>query len=172
MAFLKSTVLLFICLVFSSNAPLHNPLLATYEITESEGKWSINISSSQEGTDNAMLKYYGGINLQKLEQPKYKQLLLKYIKATTQITANEQDMVKLGKGKIKIDRHKIELQFVLKNIPEKLNQLDFEVKTFAENPGHFNIVKFMAKDKREALVLSQKNNFTKSISFLEPTLKQ
>lgn len=165
MKFLQITFLLALSLLFCSNRSVdfHNPLLATFEMTEGDGEWLMTISLSQEGSDNALKKHFG-IAPKRLEQAEYKRLLIKYIRSTSQIVTSEGEVLKFGKAAVKIDRHKIDMVFNVKNMPTDLSQLDFEIKAFAENPGHYNIVKFIGLGKREALVLSAKNNFTLSLS--------
>jgi hypothetical protein len=160
---LPLTILLLLCCSFTI---AHNPLMATYTISENEGEWSMDISFTPKGANNAMGKHYGGLNIRRMNPLKFNQLLIKYIKSTTIIQTKDGSELNFGKGKVNSTDHEIVVSFSLTEIPNPIENWQFSVKSFAENPGHYNIVKFIGGGVRQTLVLSPKNKYR---LFLNPS---
>ncbi|MEM9820160.1 MAG: DUF6702 family protein [Bacteroidota bacterium] len=137
----------------------HNPLMANYTITETEGEWTVDINFTPKGANNALKKYYSGLKISQINPLKFNQLLMKYLKSTIQILTDDGKVINLGKGQVKTTEHEIVVAFKPKDIPAEIKDWQLTIKSFAENPGHYNIVKFIGGGVRQTLVFSQKNAY-------------
>ncbi len=162
----------------------HDSSLATLLIVHlAEDKWIFEVKTPLYGLDQSLRAYREEKTGKSLEftagSKEYKELLVDYIKAGFDITAEsepeaEQERVvlpvkpTLGSGRIKLDDHQTVVAFEIKNMPEDFDSLKIRLPYMSQNEAQFNIVRLIEEDRATRYILSASNNFeTEDIGFFQ-----
>lgn len=162
---IKKTLIFCILMVLSSKMALaHNPLSAMYYF-EVKGELGIlNVSLSQAGLQEALLKHYSGTDFSLLTEVDYKQLAVDYIKENFHLTVNG-DPIYLENGGLKLGNHQTDLKFISSELPKEFNNLDVAINAFRENDHHQTIFSWSLNGITDKLILKGDNEYRASVVF-------
>ena len=142
----------------------HNPLSAMYYLEVKDDFTILNISLSQAGLSEAMLKYYKSNS--KLSEDEYKELIVKYVKANFNLNINDSS-INLLDGGVKLGNHQTELKFITSKIPSNLEKLNIEVNAFKENEHHQTIFSISYHQKTSKVILNEANNYASHLKVVD-----
>lgn len=161
----KKIILICVISFFSiKSVKAHNPLSAVYYLEVKDGFGILNISLSQVGFQNALLKYHVDIQLDSLSSDAYKKLAISYLKEHFNLKINDQP-IDLLKGGLKLGNHQTNVKFVTSTLPKHLEHLTVTINAFEQNKHHQTIFSLSQKGLTDKLILSEKNNFSANASF-------
>ncbi|WP_159023870.1 hypothetical protein [Formosa sp. L2A11] len=159
--------ILFLCLFIAlsiNTIQAHNPLSAAYYLEVKENLGILNVSLSQVGFQEALVKHYSDLDLDALSNDEYKMLAVKYIKEHFKLEINGEDVVLLNGG-LKLGNHQTDLKFITSKLPEVFKTLDLNINAFTENEHHQTIFSLLLNENTSKVILSEKNNYSASMSF-------
>lgn len=151
--------ILTLILLISTSVVAHNPLIASFTISQQNGIWMLDINLAQVGAHEAMKVHYTNLNLDEMGEKEYKELMVAYIKKTCKMKFNGKE-VALGEGGIKLGNHETSLRFVLKGIEEIPNSMELKVLCFSENEGQQNIVSLIQQGHKQKHIAEAGNDYT------------
>lgn len=161
---MKNLILIGSLLLLSWNGFAHNPLTAKVELnTRVVDMPMLHIYLSQTGLHQALVKYYDTTNFNAISRNEYKKLAVQYLKDHIQLVADDTPLA-IGEGGIKLGSHQTDLRFLIKNFPQKVQQLQTTIDIGKENGNHHTVFWWLKKDASSKVVLSQQNNFQSTIS--------
>ena len=147
-------------LMISHTIQAHNPLVSRFELKASlEQGALLDIYLTQAGVHNALEKTYPKLDFTKLSIEAYKKLVVKYIRAHTELIADGKTLT-IGVGAIKLGNHETDLRFYIQNYPEKVKKLVVNIDAFKENENHQTIFWWYTPEKTDKVILSAKNDYT------------
>jgi len=149
-----------------NSAFAHNPLSAMYYLEVEDNLGILNISLSQVGLHEALIKHYPATELDELSDLEYKQLAVEYIKKNFDLKVNGNE-VTLSNGGLKLGNHQTDLKFVISNLPKQFNSLDVQINAFKENENHQTVFSLALKGNTDKVILSKKNQYSSSVLFEE-----
>lgn len=117
----------------------HNPHSSSLRLTVVERGGVLELSLSQYGVEQALIKKYPDMDLKSMEQNEFKENLIQYIKETISFSANGKAL-KIGSGIIKLGSHQTDVKFKILNIPKEIKYLDADVHCFKENEKQANFL--------------------------------
>lgn len=147
-----------------NSAFAHNPLSAMYYLEVEDNLGILNISLSQVGLNEALIKHYPDTELGELSDLEYKQLAVHYIKDNFSLKINKNEVV-LSNGGLKLGDHQTDLKFVIANLPEQFNSLDVQIDAFKENENHQTVFSLSLKGNTDKVILSKNNQYSSSVVF-------
>ena len=147
----------------ASHAFAHNPLTAKVELRSDLSTGALlNIYTSQAGLHQAILAYYGEVEVSHFTQLAYKKAVVQYLKNHVDIVVDNKPLI-LGEGAIKLGNHQTDLTFIIEHFPEEIQFMDVHIKAFQENDGHHTMFLWKTFDGKVKRVLSSANDFKASI---------
>lgn len=149
---------LILILLFSIAAKAHNPLIATFTISEQNGVWTMHVSMAQAGVHEAMKKHYPDEDLDAMDETAYKELMVAYIKETCNISVGEKTIA-LGSGGIKLGSHQTDVRLVLEGLTGLVKEMKLDIHSFSDNEGHQNIVRVAQNGSEQKFILQQSNSY-------------
>lgn len=164
---IKHKLLLISFLLFQSILTAHNPQQSSFKLIISEPVSFLTISLSQYGVEQALIKKHPDLDISTIEIKKLKELLVKHLKENIKLFANNEQLVQIGKGVIKLGSHQTDLKFQLTNFPEELKYLEVNAPCFQENEKQNNFFTVVYKGLNTRAKLSRENNFTSQFIFNE-----
>ncbi len=174
---IKRTFSFLLLLLYSvaGSSIAHDSNVATLLIVHlAEDKWVFEVKTPLYGLDQSLRVYQEEKTGKPLEfaagSKEYKELLVGYIKAGFDITAESEPGAEkhgevlpvkptLGSGRIKLDDHQTVVAFEIKNMPEVFNSLKIHLPYMSQNEAQFNIVRLIDEERATRYVLSTLNNF-------------
>ncbi len=144
----------------------HNPLSARYYLHAGEQASILNISLSQAGVNQALLKKYGQDELHQMEQKEFKEVIIAYLKEHFYLAINQQE-IKLEEGGIKLGNHQTDLKFVLPPLPKEVVEIAVRIPAFQENDQHQTIFSYNLFGEVDKLILGTKNDYQARVKLKE-----
>ena len=164
--------ILLISLFFAveSSVFAHNPEHSSLKLIISEKSGFLDISLSQHGVEQALLKKYPDLNLNSIETNKFKELLIGYLKENIILTINDQEL-KIGAGVIKLGSHQTSLKFRVENFPkEDFKNLEVKATCFQENEKQQTFFSIINDSNKANANLNKSNNYSRKFQFKENTI--
>ena len=142
----------------------HNPQQSSLKLIIFENNGFLNISLSQYGIEQALIKKYPNLDLSSVEPNDFKELLIKYLKEHI-ILSVDGHQLKIGKGVIKLGNHQTDLKFEINNFPENPKSMNADVSCFQENERQNNFFTILYKGLTTRAKLEKNNNFKCKFTF-------
>jgi hypothetical protein len=147
----------------------HNPLSAKYHLEAGENISLLNISLSQVGLNQALLKSHDEAELNKMEQKEFKELIVEYVKSNFFLSIDN-EKIELKKGGIKFGAHQTDLKFIIPPVSKETKEVHIHIPAFKENGYHQTIFSYKIFDKVDKVILDFKNSYESTIRLGEPVI--
>lgn len=144
----------------------HNPLSARYYLETGDNASILSINLSQQGVNQILSKQYSKEVLQNMDQKRYKEVIVDYIKKHFYLTVNK-ERIQLKEGGIRLGSHQTDLKFVLPPLAEEMEELDIHIPAFKENKQHQTIFAYDISGKVDKVILSINNDYQATVSLTE-----
>ncbi|WP_299781806.1 hypothetical protein [uncultured Formosa sp.] len=142
----------------------HNPLSAAYYLEVNQELGILNVSLSQVGFQEALIKHYPNLDFNALSNDEYKILAVKYIKEHFNLEINGEH-IDLLNGGLKLGNHETNFKFITSKLPKTLETLDLNISAFTENDHHQTIFSLLLNGDTSKVILSENNNYSTSVFF-------
>ena len=166
---MKLFLLIIVIVLAPASAMTHNPLTAKFELDVLKEGALLNISTSQTGLHQALIKYYPKIDFSTISVRDYKKLTVAYLKKHLFLTTGD-TILKIGKGGIKLGSHQTDLKFLIENYPKNVENLEVKIDAFRENENHHSVFWWNKISGRSKVVLSEKNDFQSAFQGVEQVM--
>lgn len=155
-----------IALIFLNSLGLyaHNAQISTVALVQGKDKkWHMIISASLSAFQYELKNSDQSINLEGLNADKFQNLILKHLREKVEIEANGQ------RGMLRNARvilgHQTDINFEVTNMPENLQNIDFQQLGFSTLRDHFCIFKIITiNGNANSFMLQKENNYSVSLA--------
>lgn len=154
----KFYCLSFFLLFFTHSAKAHNTQQASFKLVLTGDASFIDISLSQYGIEQALLKSYPELNLSATNTSLFKETLVRHLKENIHISVNGKPL-KMAGGLIKLGSHQSMLKFKVSNIKGMPKQLLVKITCFEQNERQKNIFTVVYGEKVARSILNTKNDY-------------
>lgn len=161
---MKKIIIIVAIALSTLSAMAHNPLTAKFELSTSSQDFALlNIYLSQTGLHQALIKFYTDIDFETISEKSYKELTVDYIKAHTQIKADDVKLI-INEGGIKLGSHQTDLKFLIKNYPSSVDEISVTIDAFKQNENHHTVFWWKDSNRKRKVILSENNAFSGDIN--------